>query len=484
MMSMKPQTIKVGCGQMRATFLNEAEKALDSIRQLIAQAARQHIDLLVLPECAYPAYLLGSVQSYRQANCLRGTEYLAELRNAARHHRMHIVSGFIDEIGDRLFNGAALISPQGQIIGTYHKSLLWHADARWFEPGQEVRALDTELGRIGILICADARIPELVATLAADGARLIALPTCWINTAKQPGEYYNPQSDFLIRARSLEFGVPFVCANKFGLETGNVRYNGQSLITAADGSVTAQADRQSQQILSADLKPGEPARIHTPDRWREIILSQTTQRAAKSEGHQCVTLAIMSAQALDALLDTADENADRSAGNFLDALRRAGVSLLITLAPEQNLAQRLSQWGAARDLPVLAYPHRVDVQHLAGVPIGTISGQSARTFESTRALALQGAGLIAVFGPNTPLNLLRARALENRVYVAAVDKSNARLFGVNGEPIPPMQLRLPSPLHETQNILKFEIEPARATDKCVATGTNIFQQRRPSLYRW
>jgi predicted amidohydrolase len=55
-----PRTIRVAAAQLPANNLANAQKSLGQIEQAIADAAAKDVDLLVLPECAYPAYCLGS----------------------------------------------------------------------------------------------------------------------------------------------------------------------------------------------------------------------------------------------------------------------------------------------------------------------------------------------------------------------------------------------------------------------------------------
>src|SRR5690606_32926303 len=150
---------------------------LESIESAIIRAARMRVQLLVLPECAYPAYLLGSITSYRAGDHLTGEQFVGWLCQRAARHRLHIISGFVEDKGEGLCNAAVLIDDRGRELGRSRKRFLWHAAHDWFQPGEEVRAFDTALGRIGVVICAEARVPEITATLVAAGAEIIALPT-------------------------------------------------------------------------------------------------------------------------------------------------------------------------------------------------------------------------------------------------------------------------------------------------------------------
>src|SRR5690606_38641377 len=105
--------------------------------------------LLVLPECAYPAYLLGSAESFRAGDHLSSREFLEWLAGQAAEYRLHIVCGYVEDTGDALYNSAILLGPDGRRLGNARKRFLWHVDQDWFCRGEEIAAFETEIGKIG-----------------------------------------------------------------------------------------------------------------------------------------------------------------------------------------------------------------------------------------------------------------------------------------------------------------------------------------------
>ena len=464
-------SILAACGQIKATRLNEAEAALAAVRQCARQAERLRANLLVLPECAYPAYLLGSKKSYRRADCLRSAAFLDELQQLAQTHGLHIVSGLVREVDDRLFNEAVLVTPEGAVASVYDKTLLWNVDKKWFDVGTQVRAADCALGRIGILICADLRVPELMATLVAAGAQLVVLPTCWINSAQRPGEFYNPLSDFLVRARSMEFGVPMVCANKHGVETGTTGYNGQSMITDAAGRVLAQAAGDRSDVISAELRLERPPPPIVREPYRSRLLERRPARGSACPPDQRLKIELWSGNALRERLRRSPR------GTPLSSATQADVALLVAHGTDAATRQQLASWAQGTGITVLTEPAETRSAPVGGVELATVGGRDADTFEAIRAHALDGAKLICVFGRCAHPALLRARALENRVFVANVSDADVRLIGVNGKMLLGSETAAPE-------AGALEIKPARADDKFVAPGTDIFADRLPHLYRF
>jgi formamidase len=79
---------------------------------------------------------------------------------------------------DRLLNTALLISPFGEIVLKYRKTFIpypFEASERGGEfPVYEIPGV----GKFGIMICADAAIPEVARNLAFNGAEVILNPIC------------------------------------------------------------------------------------------------------------------------------------------------------------------------------------------------------------------------------------------------------------------------------------------------------------------
>jgi len=112
-----------------------------------------------------------------------------------------------------LENAAVLIDADGIVRAQAAKRFLWHFDREWFVAGDES---PVEMG-VGMLVCADARLPEIAVDLAGRGARIIANPTAWV-TSLPPPEGTNSQAEFLWRVRAFENRVVGVAATKVGTE--------------------------------------------------------------------------------------------------------------------------------------------------------------------------------------------------------------------------------------------------------------------------
>jgi predicted amidohydrolase len=158
------------------------KSAMDSCTQfepLVADAARQKADLVVLPETIT---CVGNGLSYADAaEPIPGpsTEYFGAL---AKKHALHLVVGLVERDAPLVFNTSVLIGPDGELIGKYRKVALPRAEIEaGVVPGDEYPVFETKLGRIGMMICYDGFFPEVARQLSLRGAEIIAFPVWGCN---------------------------------------------------------------------------------------------------------------------------------------------------------------------------------------------------------------------------------------------------------------------------------------------------------------
>lgn len=146
---------------------------------LIAEAADQGADLIVLPETLT---YFGTGLTY--ADCAEpvpgpSTHYFGQL---ARQHRTHIVAGLLEREGHLIYNVAVLLGPDGKIIGRYRKVTLPRGEIEGgITPGNEYPVFKTEFGNVGMMICYDGFFPEVARELTRNGAEVIAWPVWGCN---------------------------------------------------------------------------------------------------------------------------------------------------------------------------------------------------------------------------------------------------------------------------------------------------------------
>ena len=169
--------MKLGLGQLLVEG-GEPKRNLARARKMIADAAAQQCDLLVLPEAFDLGWTHPSAKT--EASSIPGpfTDALCE---QARDHGLYLCAGLTESDGDRVYNGAVLINSSGDIILKYRKINVLEAGLEFYAVGGQLGVAETPFGTIGLNICADnyADAYEIGHVLARMGAQLILSPSSW-----------------------------------------------------------------------------------------------------------------------------------------------------------------------------------------------------------------------------------------------------------------------------------------------------------------
>ncbi len=141
---------------------------------LIEQAASKKADLIVLPELLTCKGVTHDYVSVAESVPGPTTDYFGEL---AKKHDCYIVVGLPERVDHLVYNVAALVGPDGKLVGKYRKVTLPREEIqRGIAPGNGYPVFETRFGKVGMMICYDVFFPEVARELAMNGAEVIALP--------------------------------------------------------------------------------------------------------------------------------------------------------------------------------------------------------------------------------------------------------------------------------------------------------------------
>ncbi|MFV0442525.1 MAG: carbon-nitrogen hydrolase family protein [Planctomycetaceae bacterium] len=145
---------------------------------LIAEAAAQRADLVVLPE----VLTYGAGSTYLDvAEPVPGpsTEFFGQL---AKKHGLYLVPGLVERDAHLIYNVAVLIGPDGNVVGKYRKVCLPRGEIEGgVTPGDEYPVFQTRFGQVGMMVCYDGFFPEVARELTNNGAEVIAWPVMGCN---------------------------------------------------------------------------------------------------------------------------------------------------------------------------------------------------------------------------------------------------------------------------------------------------------------
>ena len=225
--------IGIACMQFCPAF-GRRDENLQAVLESMREARSKSADLVVLPELSNTGYAFESRDEVaRLAEPMSDGATVTAWRQAALELNLHVVGGIAERAGDRLFNTAVLVSPDGT-VRRYRKTHLSDREKDLFDvPDNGFKVHDTEIGRIAILICYDIWFPEALRACALHGAEIVCVPTNWSDLRDPQQERY-PMAIYLLMAGAHCNGVFIACANRIGQERG-IEFNGQSVIMDKSG---------------------------------------------------------------------------------------------------------------------------------------------------------------------------------------------------------------------------------------------------------
>jgi predicted amidohydrolase len=520
--------------QLRAFGIEDAEASLAHTLLRIDDAARERPDIIALPEVTYPAYFLGSEHTRVTTS---PADAMARVAAKAREHGVYIAAGMaLEAAGGGFANGAALFGRDGELVGRYDKSFLWHFDRRWFEPGDAYPVFETDFARVGVLVCADGRLPEIARSLALNGAQLILDLTAWVSGGRRVENLTTVQREYMMPTRALENGVWIACADKFGVEAESLVYCGRSCVINPRGEIVAELGTDEDAVLTyevpiEDSAPPITRRLELYDALtapteslsvvramdEPFVMSAEEHRIAVVQmtmpptGAEFVAAARRHAERLSlhdaeivvfpatpGKLRTAYEH-DQVLDGMTTVARDARLMVAFTVSEGADASGERAMYlvGPRGVVAKHRQTHKPPGPRFETMPmghepcavvstsvgkIGMLIAAEAFVPEIARSLMLRGAEvlLICADAPGPTLrNIVRCRADENRVFVAA---SCAPASGTSALIVEPSGRVIAEALEGVELSVSATVNRALSHLKSMAPGTDVVRNRQPASY--
>ena len=502
----------IACIQSEALDCSLWRESLQKGLAAVEEAARSGAKLVLLPEAFFPGYYLSGMMEGEQE--WRSLDVTALFSGKARELKIHLAAGMVLFAEDEAVNAGILWGPDGKELLRTVKSNLWHFDEKYVRPGYSFPVADTSFGRIGMMICADGRIPEIARILALKKASLILDLTNLTSSGRDRKALSNPQLDYMLPVRAAENGVWIAVADKVGLEASTVLNCGGSRVIDPRGGTVAAASSWREEILFAEIDletKGFPLPQRRPEEWS--LLGQGTGET-EAQKNQFKPLHPVENELFASLIrfssSCADEYAARAASFLLRALDQGNRLICLPSVPraeEDRMLKALLPLMPSEDeiavLPLrdgggrgefLLFSSTGVVGRTGGhapevlsTPLGRIGGVFGRDGwnpEPIRCLMIAGAEIVLWYGEkmeNIPGELLekfvRTRASENRLFILASFEEGGPVLMAG-----PSGAILAAALQEGDQGISAMVHRMESRCKTVVPGTNIIGGRHPEAY--
>lgn len=230
--------VKVAALQMVST--PSLEENIATARGLIAQAAGQGTQLLLLPE--YWAGMGSDLMDYAEA--LDQGQIQQFMSEMARQHQLWLIGGtlpLLSEKTGKVFNASLVYNPDGMSACRYDKMHLFsftndaknesYDESRNIVAGAQVASFDAPFGKVGLSVCYDLRFPELYRAMGT--CALIVVPAAFTYTTGMV------HWEVLLRARAIENQCYVLAAAQGGQHQNGRRTWGHSMLIDPWGQIKA-----------------------------------------------------------------------------------------------------------------------------------------------------------------------------------------------------------------------------------------------------
>jgi predicted amidohydrolase len=166
---------------------------LSRAEKLVRDAGSKGCHVVVLPECMDLGWTDPTARRLAQPIPGPHTDRLAQ---AAVQSGLYVVAGLVERAGDRIYNAAVLLDSRGEIVLVHRKINELDIAHDLYSIGDRLAVAHTELGTLGISICAD-NFPNSLAighVLARMGAQVLLSPSAWAVDADHDNEL-NPYGE-------------------------------------------------------------------------------------------------------------------------------------------------------------------------------------------------------------------------------------------------------------------------------------------------
>ena len=266
-----PEPFRVGLVQMSAT--PDPDKNLDKAIQYLGDAAKKGAQIVCLPELFQTQYFCQREDAalFDLAEPIPGPT-TAKLAEAAKKLNVVVIGSLFEKRAAGVYhNTAVMIDADGTLRGIYRKMHIpddpLYYEKYYFTPGDlGFKAFDTQVGKIGTLVCWDQWYPEGARLTALQGAQVLFYPTAigWHPDEKQQyGEAQYDAWQTIQRAHAIANGVYVAVVNRVGFEQGDIRGNkaagkglefwGGSFIADPFGRIIAKASHDKEEILIGEV---------------------------------------------------------------------------------------------------------------------------------------------------------------------------------------------------------------------------------------
>jgi N-carbamoylputrescine amidase len=234
-------------------------KAENFVREAAAKGAR----IILLQELFESLYFCQAEKPefFKIATELKDNTAVNFFSKLAKELNVVLPISFFEKKNQAHYNSIAVIDADGAVLGTYRKTHIpdgpGYEEKYYFNLGDTgFKVWKTRYAKIGVGICWDQWFPETARSMALMGAEILFYPTAIGSEPPDPSYDSKDHWQLCMRGHSAANIVPVVASNRVGTETidkSTITFYGSSFITNNKGKLIAEADRETETVIVAEV---------------------------------------------------------------------------------------------------------------------------------------------------------------------------------------------------------------------------------------
>ena len=249
----------------------------DTIKHTIDMINRSKGELVILQELHQHEYFCKSEDTKYFDYAESFNEDVKFWAEVSKKKNIVLITSLFEKVMDGIYYNTAVVFDRGRVAGKYRKTHIpddpGFYEKFYFTPGDEIKPIDTSIGRLGVLVCWDQWYVEPARIMALKGAEILIYPTAigWLmcpedrvdelcekeNTQKEKEKMLNAWIG-VQRGHAIANGVYVIAVNRVGREKdesgclGGIEFWGNSFIFGPQGEEIARGGF-GEEIIEDDI---------------------------------------------------------------------------------------------------------------------------------------------------------------------------------------------------------------------------------------
>ncbi len=210
--SLKSKEVKIAMAQIMCIDGDRAGN-LVRIENAIVKAKEKDVEIIVFPESCLLGWL--NPDAFNRACTIPGkdSDLICQL---AKKYKIYICIGLDEKDGEKLYDAAIFVDDNGNILLRHRKiNVLPELMTPPYSIGDGVQTVKTKFGTIGIMICADSFMENLLDSMKSKKPDLLLIPYGWA-AAENEWPAHGEELIKVVKKAAAAVNCPVVGTNLIG----------------------------------------------------------------------------------------------------------------------------------------------------------------------------------------------------------------------------------------------------------------------------